>query len=110
MKFMNEFEIDQAATVLSSDPFFGKAARFLSEFRHEVNAHSDGWAYWGAPVKAAKQLMTLVESGVAAKRGYFGSTPVVEINDKAIAKALAPIKSFMTRRGIAAGMKMPEVQ
>jgi len=108
MKFMNESEIDHAVAVLNSDPFFGKAVRFLSNFRHEVNEHSDGWAYCPAPAKAARQLMILVESGVAAKRGYFGSVPVVEINDKALAKALAPIKSFMTRRGFAAGMKMPE--
>lgn len=101
MMFMNEYEIDAAFNAHRNKQRFDNealalAVAFLSEFRNEVNAHSDGWAYWGAPVKAAKKLMTLVQNPSTVTH--------VELH-----KALTPIKSFYTRRGYAAGMKFPEV-
>jgi hypothetical protein len=93
MMFMNQWEIEEAVCRRANDPVLGPATVFLEKFMHEVNAHSDGWAYWSAPVNAAKQLMQLIKLGYATEAQY--------------RKALGPIKSFMTRRGKAAGMVMP---
>jgi hypothetical protein len=95
VKFMNEYDIDTAVLRHARHPVLGPAARFLDAFKDEVNAHSDGWPYWSAPVRSAAKLMTLIERGDA--------TPAD------LTKALAPIKGFMTRRGLKAGMVLPKV-
>ncbi len=95
MLYMNEYEISDVKRRHTSHPILSKAARFLENFKDEVNAHSDGWCYWSPPVKAARKLMQLVLSANATEAEF-----------KA---ALTPIKSFYTRRGNAAGMKFPEV-
>jgi hypothetical protein len=109
LHFMNEYDIEDAVRTLGNDPVLGKAARFLKEFMDQVNSHSDGWAYWRAPVAAAGQLMTLIEQGMAVKRGQQFQETAPLINDKSIAKAMGPIKAFMTRKGLAAGMQMPKL-
>jgi hypothetical protein len=106
--FMNEYDIDDAMQTLNDDPVLGKAVRFLRDFRDEVNSHSDGWAYWRAPVAAAGQLMTLIKTGMDIRRGRGGIDPQ-QITDQMVAKAMGPIKSFMTRKGLAAGMQMPKL-
>ena len=79
----------------ANHPVLGPATTFLSEFKDEVDNHSDGWAYWKAPLQAAAQLMTLIQSGKA--------------DVPSLTKAMAPIKAFMTRKGLAAGMTMPKL-
>lgn len=79
----------------------GRAVRFLSAFQDEVNAHSDGWAYWKAPVKAAERLMYMIQIYTPSAPDY--------ITAEQFRLALIPIKSFYTRKGLAAGMKFPEV-
>jgi hypothetical protein len=91
--FMNHWEIDEMVERYQIRGTLSRASCFLAEFRNQVNAHSDGWAYWRAPVRAAKQLMILLEKGEASEEGF--------------AKALRPIKSFYTRIGYSAGMKWP---
>jgi hypothetical protein len=93
MMFMNEWDIERRNRELRFHPVLGPATQFLYDFQREVNQHSDGWPYWSAPVKAAKQLMILIERGEA--------TPAE------VKAALRPIKAFMTRRGTAAGMVLP---
>lgn len=94
MIFMNEYDIDYACQRYAAHPVLGPATRFLSHFKDEVNAHSDGWPYWSAPVKSAAKLMALIQQGTAT--------------DAEVRKALGPIRSFMTRRGIKAGMTLPK--
>jgi hypothetical protein len=103
--YMNDYDIQMAQQILGSDPVLGPAIRFLNEFRNEVNEHSDGWAYWSAPLKAAAQLMTLIQTGVNARRE--GKAHGVTVDN--LKRAMAPIKAFMTRRGLAAGMQMPKL-
>lgn len=74
----------------------GPAARFLQAFMEEVNAHSDGWAYWRPPVQAAARLMTLIQQGKATEAD--------------LKRSLTPIRVFMTRRGAAAGLRLPELR
>jgi hypothetical protein len=96
MMFMNEWEIEESVNRHARHEVLGPAARFLRAFMWEVNAHSDGWPYWSAPVKAAKQLMELVHKGDAT--------------ESELRQAMSPIKAFMTKRGIAAGMTLPTLR
>lgn len=95
--WMNEYEIDEAVSTLRNHPVLGDAARFLRDFKDEVNSHSDGWPYWRLPPRAAGQLMTVLH------------TDPETVTPADVRKALGPIKSFMTRRGNAAGMTMPRL-
>lgn len=106
MLFMNEYDIQTLRVRYALHPVLGPATRFLDEFKDEVNAHSDGWPYWSAPVKAAKQLIALIQSHTVVYR------PVADrpITADDVRKAIAPIKAFMTRRGKAAGMTLPELE
>src|SRR5579859_1017249 len=94
--FMNEGDIDQAVERHKDDPVLSRATRFLSDFREETNAHSDGWPYWKLPIHAAAQLMGMIQHPEYATEENFR-------------KALTPIRAFYTRRGTAAGMKFPEL-
>ena len=108
MKYMNDYDIDQAEQRYCNDPVLSKAVAFLAAFRDEVNSHSDGWAYWRPPVQAAAKLMTLIEDcNVTTWKP--GRVETKEATFFDLHKALTPIKAFYTRRGYAAGMKFPEV-
>ncbi|HEY6019447.1 MAG TPA: hypothetical protein VIY48_05975 [Candidatus Paceibacterota bacterium] len=96
MMFMNHWDIDEAVARPTFFSYQHLAARFLQEFRNEVDANSDGWAYWKAPVMAAQKMQGIV----------LGKVEATESNYKA---ALTPIKRFYSLRGNAAGMKFPEV-
>lgn len=102
MKFMNEMDIEEKVRQFQNHPVMGPAARFLRDFKDEVNSHSDGWPYWRPPVQAARQLMTLFDT----------SNPWDEpkATEADVKRALGPIKAFMTRRGNAAGMRLPALR
>lgn len=100
MLYMNDWDIDMAVGMTIDYPIRNRGARFLKAFKDEVNAHSDGWAYWKQPLLAAKKLMVLVQ----------GRTFDGDATDAQYTQALAPIKSFYTRRGNAAGMTWPGAQ
>lgn len=95
--WMNRWEIDDAAERYANREVLGIATRFLKQFRDEVDNNSDGWAYWQAPTKAAEKLMALIQSP--------GSATIEKYR-----AALVPIRSFMTRKGNAAGMKLPDIK
>jgi hypothetical protein len=103
MKYFNDYDIALALQRHANHPVLSRAAQFLKEFKDEVDAHSDGWAYWHPPVLAANKLMTLLEGFTSTDED---TDLMVEAQFRA---ALSPIKSFYTRRGNAAGMKYPEV-
>src|SRR5437764_8567397 len=81
--FMNEWEINQARDRYRNHPVLRKATQFLSDYRDQVNAHSDGWPYWSVAVHAARQLIALIQHPDTA-------------TDQAFRKSLAPIQSFYT--------------
>lgn len=99
MLYMNREDIARARLRAqhSQNTVLIRATTFLAQFQEEVDAHSDGWPYWFASVKAAVKLMRLIQDSE-------------EPTETDLRKALVPIKSFYTRRGNAAGMKFPEVQ
>lgn len=96
MRFMNEWEILEACEKHAAHPVLANATRFLREFMTEVNDNSDGWSYWGLPVRAAENLIDLIENPQTATDEWFR-------------RALKPIRAFYTRHGLKAGMKFPEL-
>jgi hypothetical protein len=106
--WMNRHEIEEATYRFANHPVLGPASRFLREFQEEVDQHSDGWPYWSPPSKAAGKLQDLIHGHMRAGMGAYPRLPEPTMAD--VKKTLAPIKSFMTRRGYKAGMKLPELQ
>lgn len=98
MIYMNDFDIEEAVRRWESNPVLSRATRFLSAHAEQTNLHSDGWAHWSAPVKAAKNLQELIQRGDPST------------TESAYLKALTPIKAFYTKRGKAAGMEFPVIR
>jgi hypothetical protein len=105
MYFFNEYEIDRAVDRYvrpGIDPDrrnTAKATMVLHRLMVWTNNNSDGWAYWPKPMRAATKLAKLVEARLNA-RGW-ESRELGDISDTELKKALMPIKSFLTRQGIA---------
>jgi hypothetical protein len=88
MYFMNKWDIESAVQRHSAGTIQGDAARLLHAHMETVNSNSDGWAYWKAPVSAARQLMVFVSAPVGAS----------ELTQREVLKrALVPLKSFYTK-------------
>jgi hypothetical protein len=102
---MNTWDIDEAVCRFRKMPNLGQATRFLAAFRDEVDTHSDGWAYWPKPRRAAKKLMALIQHKTDILwRGDISDATAAEFK-----ATLPPIKAFYTRHGNAAGMKFPSI-
>jgi len=95
--WMNDYEIERAVERYKNHPILSRATKFLRDFSEETNEHSDGWHSWPLPGNAAVKLMGMIQHPEYASEDNFK-------------KALAPIRSFYTRRGDAAGMKFPEIE
>lgn len=95
MRFMNEWEIAGALNRYRDHPVLGPATATLTNLVEWTNSHSDGWAYWPKPCRAAARLQELVTGppGSRYDRERADATPA------ALAAALRPIKSFRTRQG-----------
>lgn len=88
MLFMNESEIDEARQLWDGFELLGPATKLLSDLRDVTNQNSDGWAYWPAPCRAARQLQELIQK---ARHDQSGVTAA------ALRQAIAPVKAFYTR-------------
>lgn len=96
--WMNEAEIDDALGIYNERaaalyPY----ARFLSEWRHTINANSDGWPYWRAGSRCAAKLSDAIQAGLAAMRE--GRAMPAESLYRA---GLAPIRSCATKHKLPA--------
>jgi len=89
MRFMNRWDIDRAVAIYDRHPILGPASQTLQNLERWTDEHSDGWAYWPKPVRAAKKLMELLD-----RDPRYGEDDVTVAEYKA---ALRPIKSFRTR-------------
>jgi hypothetical protein len=88
MNFMNSMEIECAVTRFAVDTARGKAARLLRAHMDAVDSNSDGWAYWRAPVLAAKRLMELVQA----------PSTISEVTAaECLKRALPPLRAFYTK-------------
>lgn len=104
--WMNEGEVEDAADLFTRMgerqgepmPNCVKGAEILQRLVKWTNRNSDGWPYWNAPAKAATKLMDLLhEKGLEYRRS---SDVVDDITDAELKKAVVPIKTFLTKRGV----------
>lgn len=104
MRFMNEWDVQDAVARWRDHPVLGPASQTLANLVDAANANSDGWAYWPKPARAARKLMELIE-GDGTWEFRFGDR-----DDATVAKlraAYAPIKSFLTRSGLSIEIVQP---
>lgn len=99
MRFMNEYEIEEARDRYAEHPVLGPATETLANLRDAANMNSDGWAYWPKPARAAAKLMDLIERDGTARYRFDSEREDATVAE--LRKALAPIKAFRTRSGIA---------
>lgn len=99
MKFMNDYDLDQARARFDAGDTPNRLALVLvvDRLRHWADANSDGWAHWAAPVNAAKTAIEHIESRTSAENRV---QERVDIAYADMTKALRPIKSFLTRQGV----------
>lgn len=108
MTWLNESEIDQMLERLAYYPYqeFLPYAQYLSDWRHTINANSDGWCYWKIASRSAGKLQTLIHDLDCWIR-YGGDAPhrlpqLPKPTHEQFRKALTPIKSFATRHKLPA--------
>lgn len=105
MRFMNEYEIDEACTRWQHHRVLGPATRTLRNLVDCANRNSDGWAYWPKPCRAAARLMELVE-GDGTHGARFGDREDATVGR--LRAAYRPIKTFLTRNGLSSELVEPE--
>lgn len=110
MHFMNEYEVEEAAARYRTHPILGPATRTLNSLMLAANRHSDGWAYWPAPARAANKLMDPIEGH--EHPDYPGRVWADRVRaDATVAKlraAYSPLKAFKTRSGLPFTIYEPE--
>lgn len=97
--WMNEYEVEQHLIAWDDDdhPVARAASKTLANLVEAVNSCSDGWPHWAAPAKAADRLMTLLQALDRAERDTIQS---LDMTPAMYRKALTPLKSFRTKRGV----------
>lgn len=90
---MNEWDIEDAVRRFNpaETPNLATGARILFALAKWTNDNSDGWCYWPKPSRAASSLMAVLESA--------DRYDPVDVTAAELAKALRPIKAFLTRNG-----------
>ena len=97
MPFMNEYDLAHARRrfTRAAKPNRLAAAIVVDNLREWADSHSDGWAYWPKPQRAAQGLMALIESRTNALNEEQERT---DATDAQLAAALRPVKAFLTRQ------------
>lgn len=88
--FMNQGEIEAAASATHSCPNVRKAVQLLLKLMRAVNDQSDGWGYWPAPSKSTEKLHELLKTTGNLDYGTHG-----KISDADLKKAIAPIRAMV---------------
>jgi hypothetical protein len=99
MQYMNDFDLDNARARFSegNTPNRARLAMVVALLADWTNEHSDGWAYWLPPRRAANKAMTLINSTTNVANDEQERTDATDAEVKA---ALTPIKAFLTRQGV----------
>lgn len=97
MRFMNEWDIDNANIRWNDHPVLGPAARTLRNLAEWTNQNSDGWPYWSKPCRSAAKLMELIEGDGTYD---FMRGEREDATPARLTAALSPIKAFCTRQKI----------
>ena len=101
MLFMNEYDLDEARSRFTRATVPNRLALVMvvDNLRQWADSHSDGWAYWPKPTRAAAKAMELIESRTYAENRVQEEN---DITDTEMRAAVRPIKSFLTRNGATA--------
>jgi hypothetical protein len=97
MKFMNEWDIENAVARWSGHKVLGPAARQMEILRDYANANSDGWPYWVAAEKSAARLVELIERDGTAQWTHALNAERTDATLPELRKALTEVKKFRTR-------------
>ena len=100
MRFMNRWDIEEAADRYRDHPVLGPATRTLTNLRDAADANSDGWCYWPKPAWSAAKLMELVD-GEDGGRWMGNERERPDATPAKLRAAYAPVKAFRTRSKIA---------
>ena len=101
MLYMNDYDRQRAVSrfTRAAKPNRLALALVVDNLADWANTHSDGWAYWPKPCRAARQAMLLIYSSTneanALQERY-------DISDAEMAAAVRPIKAFLTRQKVSA--------
>lgn len=101
MKFMNDYDLDvaRARFTRASKPNRLALVMVVDNLREWTDRHSDGWAYWPKPCRAAAKAMELIESRTNAENERQEDE---DITDAEMHAAVRPIKAFLTRQKVSA--------
>lgn len=99
MRFMNEFDIEEALDRFdyAQTPNRVTLAKAVSALAEWANRNSDGWAYWPKPVRAAAKAMEQIDPTTWADIQRMESEDCTDAEFKA---AVRPIKAFLTKQGV----------
>lgn len=101
MRFMNQWDIEDARDRYRNHPVLGPATETLDNLQGWTNRNSDGWAYWPKPVRAAASLFALIEGDdhPGGRNEARFDRARTDVTEAAYSRALRPIKAFRTRHG-----------
>lgn len=91
MRYMNDYDLHVARSRYGqgSTPNRLALVMVIDQLREWTNNHSDGWAYWPKPVRAAAKAMELIDV-----------RETEDITNAAMLAAVRPIKAFLTRQQV----------
>ena len=97
MRFMNEFDLHFARQRFGRGDTPNRLALVMvvDNLREWTDDHSDGWAYWPKPVRAAKSAIEFID-------GLNTADARPDITDIEVQTAVRPIKAFLTRQKVSA--------
>lgn len=102
---LNQYEVETAQIKAAHDfhrPNAQAAVLTLARLMEWTNSNSDGWAYWKKPLAASKKLQVQVQRLYFAPRpGRMDISTDQDISAQELKAAYTPIKSFLTRQGVA---------
>lgn len=100
--FLNQDDVVEigAAVRLSGLQNVHRAHIVLKRLVDWVNQNSDGWGYWGKPVRASAKLQ---EALYVRFLGVAGGRVRVDLTDAELKRLFSPVKAFMTRQNVDSG-------
>jgi hypothetical protein len=99
MRFMNDYDLEYARIrfTRSAKPNRLALVMAVDHLREWADTHSDGWAYWPKPCRAAEQAIRLIESTTSEAND---EQERVDITEAQMLAAVRPIKAFLTRQKV----------
>lgn len=96
MRYMNDYDLESARRRFIGESMPNRLAltMVVDNLRVWADDHSDGWAFWRKPARAASSAMALIDSHTFRERS--------DVSDAEMRAAVRPIKAFLTRERVSA--------